>query len=107
MFGGVEMWGNFCAGRGKNTKLDKILGEDPFESSWAEQVSLINKAIFQAPAPSYSKRCVTARFFPPGKEGKKSFPIVDDFFSSRHRDGRCFVRRGGDARPLRRALARL
>ena len=56
MFGGVEMWGNFCAGRGKkNNKLDKILGEDPFESSWAEQVSLINKAIFQAPAPSYSK----------------------------------------------------
>jgi|TARA_Y100000739_G_scaffold165881_1_gene143952 hypothetical protein len=57
VFGGVEMWGNFCAGRGKkNNKLDKILGEDPFESSWAEQVSLINKAIFQAPAPSYSKR---------------------------------------------------
>ena len=51
------MWGNFCAGRGKkNNKLDKILGEDPFESSWSEQVSLINKAIFQAPAPSYSKR---------------------------------------------------
>ena len=95
-------------GRGKKpSRLQQMLGDDPFENSLVEQMSLINKAIFQAPAPSYSKRCVTARFFPPGKEGKKSFPIVDDFFSSRHRDGRFFVRRGGDARPLRRALARL
>ena len=93
-------------GRGKKpSRLQQMLGDDPFENSLVEQMSLINKAIFQAPAPSYSKRCVTARFFPPGKEGKKSFPI--DFFSSRNRDVRFFVRRGGDARPLRRALARL
>ena len=74
-------------GRGKKpSRLQQMLGDDPFENSLVEQMSLINKAIFQAPAPSYSKRCVTARFFPPGKEGKKSFPIVDDFFSSRNRE---------------------
>jgi hypothetical protein len=44
-------------GRGKKpTKLQEMLGEDPFENSVLESMSLINKAIFQAPAPSYSKR---------------------------------------------------
>jgi pimeloyl-ACP methyl ester carboxylesterase len=52
-------------GRGKKpSRLQQMLGDDPFENSLVEQMSLINKAIFQAPAPSYSKRCVTARCFP-------------------------------------------
>jgi len=34
-----------------------MLGDDPFENSVIEHMSLVNKAIFQAPAPSYSKRC--------------------------------------------------
>ena len=44
-------------GRGKKTKskLQTLLGPDPYESAWQENMSLINKAIFQAPAPSYSK----------------------------------------------------
>jgi hypothetical protein len=42
-----------------------MLGDDPFENSLVEQMSLINKAIFQAPAPSYSKRCVSPRIFFP------------------------------------------
>jgi hypothetical protein len=44
-------------GRGKNSKsrLQKMLGLDPYESSWQEQISLVNKAIFQAPTASYSK----------------------------------------------------
>jgi len=51
-------------GRGKKpSRLQQMLGDDPFENSLVEQMSLINKAIFQAPAPSYSKRCVTIRFF--------------------------------------------
>ena len=77
-------------GRGKKpSRLQQMLGDDPFENSLVEQMSLINKAIFQAPAPSYSKRCVTIRFF----------------FVSRSRCAifRASVRRG-DARPLRRAL---
>lgn len=46
-------------GRGKKklTKLQMMLGDDPFENSVLEHMSLVNKAIFQAPAPSYSKRC--------------------------------------------------
>lgn len=45
-------------GRGKSykSKLRTLLGDDPYESAWQEQFSLINKAIFQAPAPSYSKK---------------------------------------------------
>lgn len=52
-------------GRGKKpSRLQQMLGDDPFENSLVEQMSLINKAIFQAPAPSYSKRCVSPRIFP-------------------------------------------
>lgn len=44
-------------GRGKKpSRLQEILGDEPFENSLLEQISLINKAIFQAPAPSYTKR---------------------------------------------------
>lgn len=45
-------------GRGKSykNKLHTMLGDDPYESAWQEQISLINKAIFQAPPPSYSKK---------------------------------------------------
>ena len=51
-------------GRGKKpSRLQQMLGDDPFENSLVEQMSLINKAIFQAPAPSYSKRCVSPRIF--------------------------------------------
>jgi len=43
-------------GRGKKRgKLQKVLRDDPYESSWQEQISLVNRAIFQAPSPSYSK----------------------------------------------------
>ena len=53
-------------GRGKKpSRLQQMLGDDPFEHSLVEQMSLINKAIFQAPAPSYSKRCVSPRIFFP------------------------------------------
>ena len=53
-------------GRGKKpSRLQQMLGDDPFENSLVEQMSLINKAIFQAPAPSYSKRCVSPRIFFP------------------------------------------
>ena len=46
-----------AAARGKNhkSKLQKMLRDDPYESAWQEQMSLINRAIFQAPTPSYSK----------------------------------------------------
>ena len=65
-------------GRGKKpSRLQQMLGDDPFENSLVEQMSLINKAIFQTPAPSYSKRCVTARCFP------KHFDSI--FFVSRSR----------------------
>lgn len=55
-------------GRGKKklTKLQMMLGDDPFENSVLEHMSLVNKAIFQAPAPSYSKRCA-----PPPSRRKK------------------------------------
>ena len=50
-------------GRGKKpSRLEQMLGDDPSENSVVEQMSLINKAIFQAPAPSYSKRCVPLFF---------------------------------------------
>ena len=50
-------------GKKKQTKLQMMLGDDPFENSMMEQLSLINKAIFQAPAPSYSKRYARPFFF--------------------------------------------
>ena len=86
-------------GRGKKpSRLQQMLGDDPFENSLVEQMSLINKAIFQAPAPSYSKRCVTARFFPKDFSRRIFFCLsiaMCDF--SRASDA-------SDARPLRRAL---
>ena len=57
-------------GKKKQTKLQMMLGDDPFENSMMEQLSLINKAIFQAPAPSYSKR-----YAPGVGKKKKSAPI--------------------------------
>ena len=50
-------------GRGKKVKgkLQRLLGDDPYESPWQEQMSLINKAIFQAPEPSYTKKCAIHR----------------------------------------------
>ena len=89
-------------GRGKKpSRLQQMLGDDPFENSIVEQMSLINKAIFQAPAPSYSKRCVSPRiFFPrrtphvsssgyttgdPERGGEKKSAFLKSFSSPRFR----------------------
>lgn len=64
-------------GRGKKpSRLQQMLGDDPFENSLVEQMSLINKAIFQAPAPSYSKRCVSPRIFFPPSDSTRSPPVT-------------------------------
>lgn len=76
-------------GRGKKpSRLQQMLGDDPFENSLVEQMSLINKAIFQAPAPSYSKRCVTADFILRSSRPNRVFFTV--------RDSRFFFRLFGD-----------
>lgn len=60
-------------GKKKQTKLQMMLGDDPFENSMMEQLSLINKAIFQAPAPSYSKRYARPFFFRRPRRNRGAF----------------------------------
>ena len=52
-----------------------MLGDDPFENSVIEHMSLVNKAIFQAPAPSYSKG---ARPHPPVEKRRERARGPDD-----------------------------
>ena len=73
-------------GKKKQTKLQMMLGDDPFENSMMEQLSLINKAIFQAPAPSYSKRYARPFFFAVPAE-------IGALFFSFHPRGRRFLLR--------------
>jgi hypothetical protein len=57
----MSFFSMYCGGpEGRNakkpTRLQEMLTDDPYESPWAENLSIINKAIFQAPAPTYTKQ---------------------------------------------------
>ena len=70
-------------GKKKQTKLQMMLGDDPFENSMMEQLSLINKAIFQAPAPSYSKRYARPFFFRRPRRNRGAFFFLSIPFGRR------------------------
>ena len=72
---GTVGWVRWGAGKKKLTKLQMMLGDDPFENSVIEHISLVNKAIFQAPAPSYSKRCAP---HPPVEKRRETRPRGPD-----------------------------